>query len=182
MALPETEPGGDPMEESKISKAFGVAVDAALAFLGAFLSVLIFYNVLSRYLFNTDLAWSSELATILLVWATLLGGASGSRHACHIVVHEFINLMPAKLRWITEIYIYVASLIFVGFMTYYGFSLAKASMAIETMALGWPVGIGYSAVPVGGICMIVFLLEKLRVTIISKRLPQECENTCHPVD
>ena len=170
------------MEESRISKFFGIAVDAALAFLGAFLSALIFYNVLSRYIFHTDLAWSAELATLLLVWATLLGGASGTRHACHIVVHEFINLMPSKLRWFTEIYIYIASLIFVLFMTYYGYSLALASMAINTMALGWPVGYGYSAVPVGGVCMIVFLLEKLRVTLVSKRLPQECENTCHPVD
>jgi len=169
------------MEESKISKIFGTAVDGALAFLGAFRSALIFYNVLSRYVFNTDLAWSSELATLLLVWATLLGGASGSRHACHIVVHAFINLMPARLRWFTEIYIYVASLCFVAFMTYYGYSLAVASMAITTMALGWPVGYGYAAVPVGGICMIVFLLEKLRVTLVTGRLPQD-DNACHPVD
>ena len=170
------------MEESKISHIVGTAVDWGLAFLGAFLSVLIFYNVLSRYIFNTDLAWSAELATLLLVWATLLGGASGTRHACHIVVHEFINLMPQKLRWFTEIYIYIASLVFVVFMTYYGFSLASASMAITTMALGWPVGYGYAAVPIGGICMIVFLLEKLRITLVTKRLPQECDDTCHPVD
>ena len=170
------------MEESRISKTIGLAVDGALTFLGAFMSILIFYNVLSRYVFNTDLAWSAELATILLVWATLLGGASGTRHGCHIAVNEFINLMPQKLRWFTEIYIYIASLIFVLFMTYYGYSLAKASMAIETMALGWPVGIGYAAVPIGGACMIVFLLEKIRVTIVSKKLPAECAESCHPVD
>lgn len=170
------------MEESGFSRVIGTAVDWSLAFLGAFLSALIFYNVISRYVFHLDLAWSAELATILLVWATLLGGASGTRHSCHIVVHEFVNLMPPKLRWYIEIYIHVASIIFVLFMTYYGYSLAVSSMAIDTMALGWPVGTGYAAVPIGGVCMLVFLFEKLRVTIVSKKLPSECSDECHPVD
>jgi len=170
------------VEESRISRIVGTAVDWSLTLLGVFLSCLIFYNVVSRYVFHLDLAWSSELATILLVWTTLLGGASGTRHSCHIVVHEFVNLMPTKLRWYTEIYIHVASMIFVLFMTYYGYSLAMASMAIETMALGWPVGSGYMAVPIGGVCMLIFLAEKLRVTIISKKLPSECTEDCLPVD
>lgn len=174
--------GGIAVEESKISKFFGTLVDGSLVVLGAFLSGLIFYNVVSRYVFHLDLAWSSELATILLVWATLLGGASGTRHSCHIVVHEFINMMPVRLRWYTEIYIHVASIIFVLFMTYYGYSLSVASMAIDTMALGWPVGTGYAAVPVGGFCMLVFLFEKLRVTLVSKKLPSECTEKCHPAD
>ena len=166
------------MPELKFVRWIGNALDMALSFIGVFMSSLLFYNVISRYVFNLDLAWSSELATIVLVWGTLLGAASACRHQCHLVVHEFINKLPAKARWYVEIYICAMSLLFVSLMSYYGYSLAVQSMEVETMALGWPMGVTYAAMPVGGICMIIFILERLRVTIISKRIPEECE--CKP--
>jgi TRAP-type transport system small permease protein len=53
---------------------FGDAVDWAVIAIGATMIVLVFANVL-MHVVQKDLAWVTELAELLMVWVTFLGGA-----------------------------------------------------------------------------------------------------------
>src|SRR5574338_1250598 len=68
------------------------------AALMALLAMLIFAQVVLRYLFAITPVWSEELGRYLLVWAVLAGSAVSVRGARHIRVEFLADLLPARAR------------------------------------------------------------------------------------
>ena len=53
------------------------------------MSVVIFWQVVCRYILKSSLPWSEELSRYLLVWTSFIGGAYGVRLGAHIGVEAF---------------------------------------------------------------------------------------------
>ena len=70
--------------------AFGAAVDWAVVAIGAVMIALVFVNVL-LHVVGKDLAWVTELAELLMVWVTFLGGACAARRGAQMTITEFID-------------------------------------------------------------------------------------------
>ena len=64
----------------------------------AMLAVLIFAQVVLRYLFAITPVWSEELGRYLLIWAVLAGSAVSVRGQRHIRVEFLADLLPARVR------------------------------------------------------------------------------------
>lgn len=57
--------------------------------------VLVFGNVVLRYLFNSGITVSEELSRFFFVWMTFLGAAIGLREHAHLGVDTLARKMPA---------------------------------------------------------------------------------------
>ena len=64
----------------------------------AVMSVVIFWQVVCRYVLKSSLPWSEELSRYLLVWTSFIGGAYGVRLGAHIGVEAFTLLLPKKAQ------------------------------------------------------------------------------------
>jgi TRAP-type C4-dicarboxylate transport system permease small subunit len=75
---------------------FGILLDtvALAGFLGVV--VLVFLQVLFRYLFKLSVPWTEELARLLFCWVTFLGAALAIREDEHIYVDIFFKKLPPK--------------------------------------------------------------------------------------
>src|SRR5438552_17335021 len=72
--------------------------------------VLVFTNVVLRYLFNSGIATSEELSRWLLVWLTFLGAVVAMREHAHLGVDSLVRMLPAYGKRICFIVSYVLML------------------------------------------------------------------------
>ncbi|MGG1554041.1 TRAP transporter small permease [Paenibacillus ferrarius] len=139
----------------------GNVIDWILVVMGGLMVLITFYNVLSRYIFKADLAWSSEIVTFMLIWTSFIGGAAAVRRSAHLTVNELINRFSLKVRYWIDIYIQLVLIGFIAIMAYFGFQIVAGSMEELTMALKMPIGTWYAAMPVGAVCSIIFLINNM---------------------
>lgn len=94
--------------------------------LGLALSLVVIFEVLSRYLFNKPTIWAFDTAMMLTSTLFLLGAAYVLKHNAHIKVDVLYNLMPAKVRCVIDIIFYLVFFFpFTLCMVWYGGKAAR---------------------------------------------------------
>jgi TRAP-type C4-dicarboxylate transport system permease small subunit len=69
-------------------------------FIGATLvlaeTCILFAGVISRYVFNSPIIWTDELATFLFLWLAMFGAVVAIRGDGHMRLTTFVNWCPPK--------------------------------------------------------------------------------------
>lgn len=125
------------------------------------LCTITFLQVFSRYVLNSPLYWSEELARYLFVWLTFIGFGIVVQRRREMGVAYFVNLLPKKMRVTIEFGMTILIFIFLILASYQGIILAFESWDILTIALEFPWTYVYLALPVGFLLLIVQYLARL---------------------
>lgn len=150
----------------------GRLIDLALIVSGTLIVVLMFGNVISRFVFNFDVAWSTELTGFLMIWATFLGGAAATQRGVHMRVSEFVHLARGATRRIIELVICLAVAAILLQLTWFGYKLARGNMDQLSTVLYYPIGLQYAALPVGSLLALVYVMRDM-VRLVRGRSPPE---------
>jgi TRAP-type transport system small permease protein len=126
-------------------------------------------NVLSRFIFNFDVAWSGEAASLMLVWATFLGGAAAVRRGAHMRVGEVIEALSGRLRAAAELVVLAVVIATLGIVAWYGVLLVERTWEQQTSVLYLPVGLLYLAMPVGSALGLPFALSEAAARLAALR-------------
>lgn len=151
-----------------------VIIDVALALAGAGLAVLVFGNVLSRFIFRWDVAWSGELVTFLLVWGSFVGGAAAIARGAHMRITELVTALPGAARLVLEAVAQLLVLALLVMVVWQGIEICIRTWEQETSVLYWPQGLLYAGMPVGAALGVPFLVWDL-VLLARGRLPRWSE-------
>ena len=68
------------------------------------MSIIIFVQVVMRYVFHSSLTWSEEMARYLFVWLVYFSVAYTAKKEAHIRIDAAINIYPKKARPYVEIH------------------------------------------------------------------------------
>ncbi len=137
--------------------------------------IVIFMQVIFRFILNDPLSWSEELARYLFVWITFLGAAICARDRGHIGMDYVVSKFPVKVQKIIEHF---------GLALMVVISLTIAISSIETVvsnfgqvspALRLNMGLIYSAIPIGCIYTAVYYAEHFFNVITSNKEMERCE-------
>ncbi|MHC1761172.1 MAG: TRAP transporter small permease [Negativicutes bacterium] len=123
--------------------------------------ILIFAQVVARYLFNMPFSWTEELARHLMIWAAFVGSALAYRRNAHLGVDLLIDVMSANWRRIVLIAVHTGIAAFALFLCVMGSQVVARTMVQSSSALSIPMGLIYLAIPVGAALMLSFSFEKL---------------------
>lgn len=131
------------------------------------MSIIIFVQVVFRYVLKSSLPWSEEISRYLLVWTTFFGGAYGVRTAAHIGVEAVIILLPKKAREILNIFVILASIFLCVLIFKYGLDIVRNQLrrGQTSPALRLPMGYVYAAIPTGMALFIMRYLQALYVGV-----------------
>lgn len=139
----------------KIVNALNHFEEAAIVFLFAVMVVVIFVQVIMRYVFNNSLYWSEELGKFIFVWISWLGISLGERYGEHIKITMLVDRLPYRLAQIVNI---VSEIIVIGICAvtlYYGVTLVQSQATTHYAGIKISVSWGYAAVVLGCALMII---------------------------
>ncbi|MBI2456019.1 MAG: TRAP transporter large permease subunit [candidate division NC10 bacterium] len=123
------------------------------------MTVVVFLQVLGRYVFQYPLPWSEELARYLFIWSSLLGAAIALHRGAHISLGL---LRPAGQGAILHQQCLDLGLaVFLTFLLVEGFRLTLLTTGQPSPALQVPMALIYAAVPTSAALMLVALFRRL---------------------
>ena len=135
---------------------FGDAVDWIVVAIGATMIGLVFLNVL-LHIVHKDLAWVTELAELLMVWVTFLGGACATRRGAQMTITEFIDKLSGRRRDAADAAVDAFALAVLCALVFYGANLVAAGWTNELTVLEIPMSFQYLGMPVGCFAMAVWI-------------------------
>jgi TRAP-type C4-dicarboxylate transport system permease small subunit len=128
------------------------------------ISAVIPWAVFTRYVLNSAASWPEPMAVLLTIMLTFVGAAACYRRGQHMNIGYFSGLLPPAGQRLCAL----ASQLIVGamaiFMAIYGTGLVEATW-YNTIG-DFPflsVGITYLPIPVGGVLLLLFVIERLLI-------------------
>jgi len=139
----------------KILNIYDNILKGLLVVIVAAFIVIIFAQVICRYVFNNSLTWSEEMARLLFIAMIFL--------ACPIAVvekkHITVDLLHQYLGKNAKRYLFVVinalSFVFFCFLAVSGFMLMKSNTMQRTAALLIPMYMIYSVIPLSAVFMAI---------------------------
>ena len=121
-------------------------------------TLVLFYEVIMRYLFNAPTIWVHETSNYFFGALFVLGGAYTLLHSGHVNVEILYNRMPIRLRAIFDILTSAVFYLMIGVIFWFGIKVAVISVeSLETSHTVWgpPVYPMKLLVPIGAGLMLL---------------------------
>jgi TRAP-type C4-dicarboxylate transport system permease small subunit len=110
------------------------------------------YSVVSRYFLHFSTDWQDELSVFLIVGAVFMSAAAIQERRGHVAIEAIVGLLPARVNFVRQWLVDVASLVFCGYFAWKSWTLLDESW-VENYHSGstWgpPLWIPYSLMTVG---------------------------------
>ena len=147
-------------------------------------TLLLFTNVVLRYLFDTGLTWALEAVQYLFAWVVLVGAAHGVKSGIHLGIDVLVEKFSRRTQRVIALLALVICLLFVGTVFYLSlqYIIRIYQWGDLTLDLQIPQWIPYLAIPVGLGLMFLHFLQVGRkiwtgetVSIHAREAPQALE-------
>lgn len=125
------------------------------------MTAIVGWQVFGRYVLNSSPSWSEQAALTLMIWYVFLAAAAGVREGFHIRIIALENQLPPKGKRAMRI---VADLIVAGCgmaLAVWGGELVIRTWQHIIPSLGLPRGMAYLALPLSGVLITLFSLERV---------------------
>lgn len=119
------------------------------------MTLLVLYQVFTRYVLNSPAAFTDELVRYFLIWTGFIGAAYAfftRQHMCLVLVRDSLN--PASRRILMTLVDLLILLFALFVITIGGFKLALSAEKVYSALLGIPRSLVYAMAPVSGLFMI----------------------------
>ena len=126
--------------------------DLISAFFISVTTILVVINIVLRYIFNSGLVWSEEVATGCFVWSVFIGAVAVFKHRGHVGVDIIVKKMPQGVQKAVALITDIILVALNGYMSY--LSILYISQSYTKMT---PV-LGISSVYISSSVLIAFVL------------------------
>lgn len=134
------------------------------------LAVLVFFQVITRFVIDYPLAWSEEISKYLMIYIVFLGSALAVKDRQHIAIDFLTEIVsPANKRKLNGLILMICSIFFV-ILTYFGFVLTFMVIDQATPTLRFSIAWAYAAIPIGSLFMLLNAIYILTATSPEKEI------------
>lgn len=159
-----------------LSRRLNRGVEITTGVLAMLMALVTGLQVFFRYVLNHSLFWSEEVGRILLVWITFLGATVAYRRKAHVGIDVLVRrLAPDTQRTLERLLLAASSLFFLVLITF-GVQFIRFIAYQKTAALGLPMGLPYTVIPLSGVIFCVHAaslgLERQASTLTKKSLSE----------
>jgi len=140
------------------------------------ISAIIPWAVFTRYVLNSAASWPEPLAVLLTIVLTFIGAAAAYRLNLHMNISYFADQLPAPWRALLDIVVQLLMAVIAIFMIVRGERLVEVTWH-NTIA-DFPflsVGLTYLPIPIGGACLLLFIIERIFLGLPPDPLAQHAE-------
>ena len=123
------------------------------------MTFVVFGQVVARYVLQTPLSWSEEMARFMLMWLSMLSAAYGFKTKSHFALKLLVGRFSSAAQKIIELVVYLVVVLFFAVLLYFSVIFVIGVKGHTAPALGISMQIPYASMVVG--CMLI-LYESLR--------------------
>ena len=135
------------------------------------MTLLVLYQVFTRYVLNYPAAFTEELLKYALIWTDFIGAAYAFYTREHMALIVFRDKLNPQGRKILMSAIDILILLFALFvMTIGGVKLALSARSVYSALLGIPRSLVYAMAPISGVFIIVAQIINLYEDITGKEI------------
>ena len=153
---------------NKISRSLENTLNIMMALALAIMVILVFGNVVLRYLFNSGITWSEEMSRYLFIWLTFLGAIGAFKNKEHLGVDMLIKRLPTKMK---KVVIVVSDLLilFVLYLVLDGsWKMTLINIDSKAPATGMPLAFIYGTGILVSVSMGIMTIYNLYQVIFNK--------------
>ena len=146
------------------------------------MGIVLFLQVVFRYILKSPLVWSEEAARYLHVWIALFGIRFGLKNQAHLNVSYFINKFSPKaksyVKLFTDAFIIVCIFIYLPGAVLF----VQDQKQIVSSAMSVNMGLVYIPSILGFISALFYLLMECVKSILEIRNPSDSSDTPAPAE
>ena len=117
----------------KVLKKLAMNFEAYLCAIAiAVMSVVVFVQVVFRFIVKSSLPWSEELSRYLQVYITFFGTAYGIQTGAHLGIEAFTHLLPKGGRKVLAILVQIVSMLVCTLILKLGVDIVMSQMASKS--------------------------------------------------
>jgi TRAP-type C4-dicarboxylate transport system permease small subunit len=133
----------------------------------AVLVVDVLWQVFTRYVLRQPSTWTEELATMLLMWVSLLGASVAFHRKGHLGVDYFVNKLSVNRKILADLLVYLFIAFFSVILIYGGYKIVSFTFLTNqrSAALEIRMGYVYLALPISGFFIFVLALETIVIKV-----------------
>ena len=152
-----------------LRKGLDKALEFICCVLLALMTILVTWQVISRYLLNSPSTITEELVLFSFVWMGLLGGSYLFGRNEHMAMTFLFDKLSEKNQSKVKLFYEVIIMAFaVLVLVFGGWNMSKLSMGQLSSSLQVPMGYVYLALPLSGITTVIYNI--LNIADIVKEL------------
>ena len=129
-------------------------LETAICCILAALTVVVFSQVVARYVLQAPLSFSEELARFLLMWLSMLSAAYAFRMKSHFALRILVERLPEAIQRKVSIAVHITVTCFFVLILYQGIKYVLGVSGHIAPALQIPMEIPYSSIIVGSALIV----------------------------
>ncbi len=145
----------------KIGKRFiGLAIDNIGAIIMLIIIILVFLQVITRYVFKNPLSWSEELARCFLIWLVMVGAVMAFRGKEHLKIEGFVHLVSSKYQKLFYLFSDLIIIFVSSVILFYGYSFVMLNRSQYLPSMNW-LSISWIclSIPIGSGLILIYAIE-----------------------
>ncbi|SDI83515.1 TRAP transporter small permease [Propionivibrio dicarboxylicus] len=123
--------------------------------------VLVFGNVVLRYVFSSGITFSEEFSRWLFVWLTFFGAIIAMRDHAHLGMDSVVSRLPVWGKKLCYVVSHLLMLLCCVMLLKGGWVQTVINMETEAAATGLPVSLFYGIILIFGVSAMAILLYDL---------------------
>jgi len=120
------------------------------------ITLLIFFEVFTRFLFSYTPSGTEEIETLFFGWFVLLGSVTATKKYTHVKIEVFVSRLKPERQQFLILVVDVLVIFFLVVLAIYGISYTKLEMLSVSSILEIPEGYFVLPIPLCAILMIIY--------------------------
>jgi TRAP-type C4-dicarboxylate transport system permease small subunit len=145
----------------KFDNILGRVCEVVLVLFLTAMAIVVFMQVIFRYLLSLPLFWTEEFARYCLVWASLMGAAVAVKRGQHIAVTWFVERLPYRIGRVLGLTARISVAVILAVVMWGGIKLVAVTSAQISPALRIPMAVPYMALPIGSGIMLYHVITSI---------------------
>ena len=135
-------------------------IEYACAGLMLLMVILLFTQVMGRYLLSDPPDWTEELARLVFVYATYVAASIAVVRKAHLKIDSITDSLPRRTQAVIKVIGIALALVFLGFVIYHGTRMLGKVAYQEFSTVPMSKAVQFAAVPVGCVLIVIYELGR----------------------
>jgi len=121
--------------------------------------VVMFLQVVLRYVFGTSIMWAEEFSRIMFVWIVYMGTPIVIIKNANIEVDYYTQFLPSSFRKYLKIVLYVIASVFLLYIAYLGTLMVNQHLHMNAHTMPISQAVWYIPIAVGFLMMAINMIR-----------------------